>query len=278
MTGAVMSSDRWVPGRSNEEIRRAADRTKSETRVSGVRPVNIFRLVQADSVLTSFGRKPLKFIVVDDEKLGKVDAKTETVNGVVTITCKKGVRDRAELGVGRDRMTLAHEYGHAVMHYGVPFLRETEALGIADATIPPYFSAEHHAKVFASAFLIHDEDATNMVAAALQDSDDKDAVIQAAGQQIAVEFGVSLEAGKVCADRLLRKIKHQQKAARVRQSADKTIAALQGKQTQLQPRHLDHPCPSCHLKLLLPIGNKVLCDNENCGYVGDLFQDGDSAV
>src|ERR1700733_6828031 len=52
----------------------------------------------------------------------------------------------------------------------------------------PIFRAEHQAKVFASAFLIHDEDATGMTA-----------------EEISIEFGVSLEAAKICIDRLKRK-------------------------------------------------------------------------
>jgi hypothetical protein len=87
------------------------------------RPVNILRCLESGSVLTLYGRKELIFVVLDDSELGSAYAKTEFTKGVVTITCRRSVRDRAVVGVGRDRMTLAHELAHAVLHHSVPLFR-----------------------------------------------------------------------------------------------------------------------------------------------------------
>src|ERR1700728_4946348 len=115
-----MSHDKRVPARSDEEIRRIAERTKAEFGVSRRRPVNILRCFESESILTLYGRKKLIFVVADDSELGDADAKTEFSKGVVTITCRRSVHDRAKMGVGRDRMTLAHELAHAVLHHSVP--------------------------------------------------------------------------------------------------------------------------------------------------------------
>ena len=172
----MLSGDRRVTGRSDEEIRTIANRTKSDLGVSRRRPVNILHCLESGSILTLYGRKKLVFVVVDDEELGTVDAKTEYSDGTVTITVKRSVCDRAKVGAGRDRMTLAHELGHAVMHNGMPKFRYAGDAGVtALARISAYRSAEHQAKVFAAAFLVHDEDAARM----------RDA------REISIEFGFS---------------------------------------------------------------------------------------
>jgi hypothetical protein len=118
-----MSVDKRVPARSDAEIRRIAERTKVEFGVSRDRPVDILHYLESGSVLTIYGRKKLIFNVVEDAELGALDAKTEFARGVVTITCKRSLRDRAKMGAGRDRMTLAHELAHGVLHHSVPMFR-----------------------------------------------------------------------------------------------------------------------------------------------------------
>jgi IrrE N-terminal-like domain len=177
-----MSIDKRVPARSDAEVRRIAERTKAEFGISRRRPVNILRCLESGSVLTLYGRKKLVFIVVDDSELGTADAKTDFSKGVVTITCQRSVRDRATMGVGRDRMTLAHELAHAVLHHSVPLFRLVGAAGATDlAQDGAHTSAEHQAKVFAAAFLIHDEDAAEMASA----------------QEISEQFGISLQAAEI---------------------------------------------------------------------------------
>jgi len=255
-----MSVDKRVPARSDEEVRRIAERTKAEFGISRRRPVNILRCLESGSVLTLYGRKKLIFLVVDDSELGGAYAKTEFTKGVVTITCRRSVRDRAVVGVGRDRMTLAHELAHAVLHHSVPLFRVVGADGATDLSQDgAHTSAEHQAKVFAAAFLIHDEDAAKMASA----------------QEISEQFGVSLTAAEICFERLKRKAERQRSAERVRKIADETIALLKrGPARQSQKTYLSDPCVSCHAVALIPLGVKVVCDN--CGFAGDRFQDGDN--
>jgi IrrE N-terminal-like domain len=255
-----MSVDKRVPARSDAEIRRIAERTKAEFGVSRRRPVNILRCLESRSVLTLYGRKTLVFVIVDDGELKGVDAKTEFAKGAATITCKRSVRDRAKVGVGRDRMTLAHELAHAVLHHSVPMFRVVGAGGTSDLSREAaHTSAEHQAKVFASAFLIHDEDAAAMTGP----------------QEISEDFGVSLQAAEVCFGRLQRKAQRQRSAERVRRSADEVIALLRGKAPPPSNIFLGQTCISCRQNTLINDGMKVRCTT--CGFFGDL-QDGDKAV
>ena len=253
-----MSIDKQVPARSDAEIRRIAERTKAEFGVSRRRPVDILRCLESGSVLTLYGRKTLIFNVVDDGALPGADAKTEFSRGVITITCRRGVRNRAEMGVGRDRMTLAHELAHAVLHHSVTMFRVVGAEGASDlAKEAAYTSAEHQAKIFAATFLIHDEDAAKMLSA----------------QEISEDFGVSLQAAEVCFDRLRRKAERQKSAERVRKGADEVIALLRGTKSPATP-FLNQPCIGCGRDTLINEGTKVRC--LTCGFFGDL-QDGDKA-
>lgn len=115
-----------------------------------------------------------------------------------------------------------------------------------------YLSAEHQAKIFASAFLIHDEDAAKMDNA----------------EAISVEFGVSMQAAEICFERLRKKEERTRSAERVRKIAEETKALLQN------PKYLPDPCNACGNETLISIGaTKVHCIT--CGFNGDQLQDGD---
>jgi hypothetical protein len=251
-----MSEDRRVKGRQDDEIRRIANDRKPDYRVSRVYPVNILRCLRTGSVRTLYGSKKLVFKVVDDNGLGAVDAKTEYSGDIVTITCKRSVENRAALGVGRDRMTLAHELGHAIMHSGETNFRHAGARGATPlSATTAYESAEHQAKVFASAFLIHDDIAANMSI-----------------EEISEQFGVSLEAAKICFERLLKKAERARSVERVLKMNEEAKAALLGKKP-----YLEDICTVCHRQTLLQSGNdQVSCDT--CGFKGKRYQDGDKAA
>jgi hypothetical protein len=257
-----MQEDSRVRGRSNEEVRGIANRAKSAYGVDRIRPVNILRCLQRGSVETLYGRKSLLLVVLGDEELGAVDAKTEFVGGTVTITCKRSVEQGAFFCVHRDRMTLAHELGHAIMHSGEPKYRYAGASGTTPLSeTKAYESAEHQAKEFGSAFLIHDIDAAKMNSA----------------EEIAEEFVVSLEAATICFKRLARKAERARSAARVMKIAEELKATLLGSPKPRQSSYLDVECLGCNQKTLLPNGpNNVSCDT--CGFRGPRYQDGDEAA
>lgn len=254
-----MSIDKRVPARSDVEVRRIAERTKAEFGVSRRRPVNILRCLESGSVLTLYGRKKLVFLVVEDSELEGADAKTEFSKGMVTITCRRSVCDRAMMGVGRDRMTLAHELAHAVLHHSLPLFRLGGRRRQRPCTGGRAYFGRAPSKSLCCGFLIQDEDAAKMSSA----------------QEISEEFGVSLQAAEICFERLNREAERRRSAERVRKSADEAIAMLKGKPAeQSQKSYQSDSCISCHANALIPLGIKVLCDN--CGFVGERYQDGDN--
>ncbi len=153
-----MSEDFRVNRRSDHQVRDSAYSTKIAYRAENHRPVNVIRHLESGWVPTERGKKELVLNVVDDAELGSDDGRTEFKGADVVIAVKRSVYNRAKLGDGRSRMTLAHELGHAVMHCGEAKHRSTNASGpTALSRINASESAEHQAKVFASAFLIDDK-------------------------------------------------------------------------------------------------------------------------
>lgn len=265
-----MSDDWRVTGRSDEEVRAIAERTKAEFGVSRRRPVNIVRCLESGSVLTRYGRKTLVFKVVDDSELGNTDGKTEFSGRIVTITVKRSIYNAALMGEGRARMTLAHELAHelahAVMHHDQTKHRHSGAAGpTALAKASGYESAEHQAKVFAAAFLVHDEDAAEMTTA----------------EEISIEFLISRQAAEICFERLQMKAEKSKAAERVRRMAEEAKSILRGggkpqpikREEAAVARYLADPCVACGEKTLISLGTKVHC--QSCGFSGDQLQDGD---
>jgi hypothetical protein len=249
--------DRRVAPRSNDECRRIALNTKAYFGIGRTWPVNIRRVLQADTVLTIHGVKPLTYRAVDDSELGAIDAKTELVRGTIVITAKKSIDSEGAFGVGRPRMTLAHELGHAVMHAtdGAVDHRTTGATGTTTiSAISAAESAEHQAKVFAAAFLIDDARAAELTSPF----------------EIAEEFLVSLSAAEISYERIQLEIERAAAATRVQQLNRAFQAEMRDKEKR--KIYLDALCVSCKCQTLLPLGTKVGCTT--CGYVGDHPEDG----
>jgi hypothetical protein len=139
------------------------------------------------------------------------------------------------------------------MHQGVRMARRSQG-NLRYASIATYQSAEHHARVFAAALLIHPEIAEKL------DSD----------EEISVEFGVSIEAANIyLKERRARAtrietglhIRHFAKALRESGSPSRTI------------HFLDALCVVCSEKTLFAVGHKMMC--RTCDTVFDRPQDGD---
>ena len=249
--------DRRVARRSNDECRRIAQNTKAYYGIGRTWPVNIGRVLRSKKLLTLRGEKSLEYVVVDDHHLGDKDAKTEVIDGKIRITTKKSVDSQAAFGEGRARMTLAHELGHAVMHAaeGTVDHRATGATGTTTVSkINASESAEHQAKVFASAFLIDDTRAAELTSPL----------------EIAEEFLVSLAAAEICYERIQDERERAAAAERV-MAANKKFQELM-KEPDRKKNYLPVLCISCKCQTLVSIGTKVGC--ETCGYVGDHPEDG----
>jgi len=250
-----MSDDYLVPKRKNKEIRAEALSTKKFYETEKRRPVNIVHCLQSGKIPTRRGRKKLIYKVVDGESMGNRDGKTEFTAEAVIISVKRSIHQKAVWGDGRARMTLAHEPGHGVMHYGATLFRNTDAVGTTDLSeTRASGSAEHQAKVFASAFLIDDE-----VAASLSSP-----------EEISTEFLVSLEAAEICFERLAEEAERARSAERVRVSnedfQDKMRDAVGGRPKR-EFQYTGDFCAVCGNAALLPMGIKLLC--HTCGDVSD---------
>jgi hypothetical protein len=187
--------------------------------------------------------------------MGKRDGKAEFTAEAVVISVKRSIHQKAVWGDGRARMTLAHELGHGVMHYGATLSRSADAVGMTDLSqTRASESAEHQAKVLASAFLIDDA-----VAASLSSA-----------EEISAEFLVSLEAAEICFERLLEEAEHARSAERIQASNDhfqqKMRDVIGGKPKQ-EFQYTGDFCLICGNATLIPMGIKLMC--HTCGDVND---------
>jgi hypothetical protein len=80
-----MTVDYRVPKRSDKEIRREAIATRREYGTEHRRPVNVIRCLQSGWIPARRGRKRLIYNVLDDDRLGHDDGKTEFTENEVTI-------------------------------------------------------------------------------------------------------------------------------------------------------------------------------------------------
>jgi hypothetical protein len=250
-----MSDDYRVPKRSNKETRAEALSAKNFYETEKRYPVNIVRCLQSGKILTRRGRRKLIYKVVDDELMGTRDGKTEFTTEAVIISVKRSVHQKAIWGDGRSRMTLAHELGHGAMHFGATMFRSSDAVGATGLSrTSPSESAEHQAKVFASAFLIDDN-----VAATLSSP-----------EEISTVFLVSLEAAEICFERLADEAEHAFSAERVRLSNEDFQSKMRdaiGNRPKQEFQYTGDFCTKCGNATVLPMGVKLLC--HTCGNVTD---------
>jgi hypothetical protein len=155
------------------------------------------------SIWTVNGERELRLEIRLDADMGPDDGLT-TYNGkLIVIAVGRSVHHAAYMGDGKARNTFAHEFGHAVMHDGVPMSRR--ALGnVKFDFIKPFESAEHQARVFAPAFLINDQIAERLASA----------------EEISVEFGVSLESATIYFEQLSKRRNRGKSIENIRRMAD----------------------------------------------------------
>ncbi|WP_315780562.1 MULTISPECIES: ImmA/IrrE family metallo-endopeptidase [unclassified Bradyrhizobium] len=252
------NDDRKVTRRSNDECRRIAERTKHYYGIGRTWPVNVGRILRSGKILTLRGERPLVYRVVPDHVLGSKDARTELIKGSVIITAKQSVDSTIIWGDRRTRMTMSHELGHGVMHAeeGTVDHRATGATGTTTISkMNASESAEHQAKIFASAFLIDDQRAAEL----------------ANPTEIALEFLVSISAAEICFERLQAKREREAASARIMEGS-KAFQTLVNKSKE-RNHYLQALCPSCRRQTLLPLATKVGCNGEGCGYIGDHPED-----
>jgi hypothetical protein len=248
-----MLDDYSVTGRSNLELRRVAARAHASFKLRRDKQVDIIACLKTGSVATLDGKKTLKLEIIPDCEMGLNDALTIHESSAILIRVRQTVYDRAFLGEGRARMTLAHELGHAVMHPGAPKARRQMGNNTPEF-IAAYKSAEHQAKVFASEFLVPESEIREY----------------RSPKDIAVNFGVSLEAAEYRFRDPMEAIYRAEGAAKLEKLANE----LRGKTYRSQQLvYTDRRCTHCGNATLIPIGIKYHC--HTCDTVTDQFPDGD---
>lgn len=88
-----------------------------------------------------------EFLVEDINEMGSDHGRTYPDQKVISV--RLDVYEGACAGRGRDRMTLAHELGHFLMHRQLPFNRRVDS-----KTIPSYRSSEWQANCFGGELLM----------------------------------------------------------------------------------------------------------------------------
>ena len=248
-----MSDDYIATGRSDAEIRSLARILREFFGISPGSLVDVIACLRRGQVKTTRGIKRLIFQEVPDAELGCNEGLTSYNGDVIIVAIKESVLQRAKYGDGRARMTLAHELAHAVMHNGAPKARKP--MGNRTLSyIRPFEFAEHQAKIFAAAFLI-DED----LASRLQSH-----------EEIALQFGVSLEAAAICYKKIEEKRNRAKTARAIMKMTEEYHASTKASRTRV---YSQARCTSCGNATLLQIGAKFKCDT--CGRASDQFQDGD---
>jgi hypothetical protein len=255
-----MSDDYKVDGLSNAEIRAFAKRSREFLGFANAIKIDVLELESVTEIWTVLGPKPFRLRAVSDTTLPN-DSGLTTYDGFeVSVQIPRHIRHDAFLGSGYARFTFAHELGHATLH--PKKLQEGASMprrrlgNDKPLWIPKFQSAEHQATVFAAAFLINDRAAEDL----------------ASPDDVAIEFGLSLEAARIYYEQRLEEKARPAAAERVKQKAAE-FRALTTRPSNSAVAFLKDPCLACGLQRLFPVGHKFMC--HACDAVYDRFQDGD---
>lgn len=164
---------------SRRAIRKYAKKLRSSLGLEHQKYIDIVYL--AEVVFPAiFARYHYGFEVMSVNEMGANHGLTNPDTGKVMI--REDIYNRACQGKGRDRLTIAHELGHFLLHDGV-------TIGLARAgeneKIPTYCDPEWQATVFAAEFLM-----------------DSDLIRNMSPEQISRECGVSFSAARFQWDKL----------------------------------------------------------------------------
>jgi hypothetical protein len=257
-----MSNDdyRDVP-RKNSEIRNIASRLRSFFGIADAEHLDVLECASGSTIWTVKGEKPFRLDIVSDDKMRDDVGLTRYDGRTIVVQIPRRIRHAAFLGDGFARNTVSHELGHAVMHFekltqGAVMARRSTR-NVTPGWIPSYESAEHHARVFAPAFLINEA-----IARSLSSID-----------EISVRFGISRSSADIYFDQLQAERDRAASAARVRQIADEVIGSMSPKRSG--QTFLSDSCSVCGKQTLFPVGHKFMC--QTCDTIYDRFQDGDQA-
>ncbi len=260
-----MNDDYRVKSLKNSDVRAIAKRQRDYYGVSDHERIDILECVKRHTVLTVNGERRLALAIVSDRDMALDDGTTSYDGTTITISIKRTIHQRAYMGDGYARNTIAHELGHAVMHYetmthGAKMARRT--IGNKTPGWLSFFeSAEHQAKVFAPAFLINEKIAKTLCSAT----------------EISVRFGISQQSAEIYFAELVAEIDRPRQRAelgqRMRDFAEEFKRVTTERPVEIS--YLNDPCTCCGRSTVFPVGHKFMC--QTCDTIYDRFQDGDRA-
>ena len=258
-----MSDDYKVDDLSNAQVRAFGKRLRKYLDLENADFVEVLDLESVATIWTVLGPKPFHLETVSDADLPGDSGLTTYDGSKIFVRIPRRIRHDAHLGHGYARFTFAHELGHGALH--LRKLLEGAAMprrrlgNVKPAWIPKFQSAEHQAMVFAAAFLINDNTAYRMKAA----------------DEIAVQFGLSLEAARIYFEQMIEERERPAAGERVRIKAAEFRASITEMASPDRAiAFLNETCVACGAQKLFPVGHKFMC--QACNNVSDRFQDGDS--
>ena len=141
---------------SRQDIRNMANRLRKQLGISPKKPVDVIRLLEM-LFPAAYGDSGFRYEILPPEEMGELHGLTDPINRVIYI--REDVYDNAAQGKGRDRMTIAHELAHYLLHRSI-------RLGLARRTegesIPRYKDPEWQATAFAAEFLMPADEIRHM--------------------------------------------------------------------------------------------------------------------
>jgi hypothetical protein len=258
-----MSNDDYVvEPRRDSEIRENAKRLRKFLGLADVDLIDVLILENTIEIWTEKGVKPFRLEIVPDADLPNDSGLTTYDGSKIVVKIPRRIRHDAFMGHGYARYTFGHELGHATQHLDKLMLGASmprRRLGnVTPHWIPKFRSAEHHAMVFAAAFLINEDTARGM----------------SSPDEIALQFGLSLHAARIYFEQMMEEIERPASSLRVRKMADEFKATVTEKSApKTTITFLNDLCSTCGQQKLFPVGHKFMC--QACDTVRDGFQDGD---
>lgn len=134
-------ADLYVKPLKLKDIRKICSRIRKLFGIPVDEPIDIVRLLEHKLHLLG-----IEFEIVPESELEMRHG--ESILGQKIIRIREDVYNRACAGHGRDRLTMAHELGHIILHQ-----KEDIVLTRSEGTIPPYMDPEWQANAFAGELL-----------------------------------------------------------------------------------------------------------------------------
>lgn len=141
---------------SRKDIRRFANQVRRRFHLDPTKAVDVLWLLE-EVFPTIFAGVDFHIDVLPKEEMGDMHGFTTINNN--TIYIREDVYNNAARGKGRDRMTIAHEIGHYLMHDGIMVGLARRSDG---ESIVRYRDPEWQAKVFAAELLMPAEQIRHM--------------------------------------------------------------------------------------------------------------------